>query len=570
MKQDRDNILSFDQGAGFYLKTGRRQAEAGNLIRALSHLRTAHEKDADNPEITIALAEILNRMQRFEESIAVLMSLGRLEALPPDGLFGMASNFIAMEEFGPARMCLEHYLHRDPDGAYAADAADYLDLMNDTPEMNWQLGLDEGEDMELIAHIHYAKTLHVSGRDREALRHLQNLEERYPKSLWLQMEIALSEYCLEEYEACEQRLFNILKEDRSYVRAKCLLALLRRGEGKMREAQEMLRSIPIPVDGTTEELGNLNVMLLEVEDYARAEECGECLYKLLPYDPLTLHELGYTKYMLGKADEAADLYRRIVEMDIHDTVGAWYLAAVQAEPDPKKGGKGWTIQYDVPYRVAVERLRKMGYAFEKGPESVKKRWEEDPAFRDMVSWALGSPLAPDKHGILTILAVAGDRTAERILREYLLRSDQSDEDKQLAFGALHTYDGAEPHAMFYNGLWQFGEVIHATLPADLPRAYLKVFQRLARCAEEIACPDRTAELAQRTFYYFVLAQKGLYRRISPTQEDAFTAAFVCMAIRFQEQQISEVELCEAYDITARRLNNALKIIFTTLEAGSRE
>ena len=74
MKQEKDNILSFDQGAGFYLKTGRRQAEAGNLVRALSHLRTAHEKDPDNAEITIALAEVLNRMQRFEESIAVLMS----------------------------------------------------------------------------------------------------------------------------------------------------------------------------------------------------------------------------------------------------------------------------------------------------------------------------------------------------------------------------------------------------------------------------------------------------------------------------------------------------------------
>ena len=213
MKPDANNILSFDQGAGFYLRTGRRQAEAGNLIRALSHLRTAHEKDPDNAEIAIALAEILNRMQRFEESIAVLMTLGRLEALPPDGLFGMASNFIAMEEFGPARMCLEYYLRTDPDGAYAADAADYIDLMDDTPEMNWQLGLDEGEDLDLIAHIHYAKTLHVSGRDREALRHLMDLEERYPKSLWLQMEIALSEYCVEEYELCEQRLFNILKEE---------------------------------------------------------------------------------------------------------------------------------------------------------------------------------------------------------------------------------------------------------------------------------------------------------------------------------------------------------------------
>ena len=53
MKRDGNNILSFDQGAGFYLRTGRRQAEAGNLVRALSHLRTAHEKDPDNAEITI-------------------------------------------------------------------------------------------------------------------------------------------------------------------------------------------------------------------------------------------------------------------------------------------------------------------------------------------------------------------------------------------------------------------------------------------------------------------------------------------------------------------------------------
>ena len=570
MRRDKDNILSFDQGAGFYLRTGRRQAEAGNLVRALAHLRTAHEKDPEDPEITIALAEVLNRMQRFEESITVLMTLGRLEDLPADGLFGMASNFIALEEFGPARMCLEYYLHREPDGAYAADAADYLDLMDDTPEMNWQLGLDEGEDMDLIAHIHFAKVLHVSGRDREALRHLLDQEERYPRSLWLQMEIALSEYCVEAYESCEQRLFNILKEDKDYVRARCLLALLRRGEGKKREAREMLNSIPIPEDGTTEELGNLNVMLLEVEDYRRAEACGECLYKLIPYDTLTLHELGYTKYMLGKAQEAADLYRRIVEMDPHDTVAAWYLSAAQAEPDPKKGGKGWTIQYDVPYRVAVERLRKVGDAFAKGPDALKQRWVEDGAFRDLVAWALFSPLAPEKHGILTILAVVGDREAERLLREFLLRSDQSDESKQIAFGALHTYDGAEPHAMFYNGLWQFGEVIHATLPADLPKAYLKVFQRLSRCAEDVACPEKTAELAQRAFYFFVLAQKGRYRRISPTQEDAFTAAFVCMAVHFQEQNIREEDLCEAYDITVRRLNNALKIIFTTLEEGSRE
>lgn len=570
MNRERDNILSFEQGAGFYLRTGRRQAEAGNLVRALSHLRTAHEKDRDNPEITIALAEVLNRMQRFEESIRVLLSMGRLEALPPDGLFGLASNFIALEEFGPARMCLEYYLHADPDGTYAPDAEEYLSLMDDEPEMDWQLGLDEGEDTELIAHIHYAKVLHVSGRDKESLRHLTQLEERYPKSLWLQMEIALAEYCVEEYALCEQRLFNILKEDSHYVRAKCLLALLRRGEGKKLEAREMLDSIPIPLDGTTEEMGNLNVMLLELEDYERAETCGEAMAKIMPYDPLVLHELAYAKYMLGKAEEAADLYRQILEMDAHDTVAAWYLAAAQAEPDPKKGGKGWTIQYDVPYRVAVERVRKLGEAFAKGPDALAQRWKEDAGLRDLVEWALYSPFAPSKQGVLTMLTAAGDREAERMLREFLLRTDQSDDNKQLAFGALHMFEDGEPYALFYNGLWQYGEIRQATLPEDLPKAYLEVFHRLTRCREQVDCPEKTSEFAQRAFYYFALAQKGTYRRISFQQVDAFTAAFVFMAVHAQKQQIGEEELCEAYAISTRRLNNALKMIFAALEKGSRE
>ena len=317
-------------------------------------------------------------------------------------------------------------------------------------------------------------------------------------------------------------------------------------------------------------MGNLNVMLLELGDLVRAESCGETLTGLMPYDPLVLHELGYTKYMLGKTSEAIDIYRRILEMDPHDTVAAWYLAAAQEEPDPKKGGKGWTVQYDVPYRVAVERLRKLGEAYGKGPDAIAKRWAEDASFRELVEWALYSPYSPAKQGVITILAAAGDREAERLLRDFLLRTDQADDNKQIAFGALHMFDGAEPYAMFYDGLWQYGEFRQATLPPDLPKAYRAVFQRLTRCAEEIECGERTSEFAQRAFYYFVLSQKGKYRRISPLQEDAFVAAFVFMAIHAQKQQIGEEALCDAYSITTRRLNNALKVIFAALEEGSRE
>ncbi|MBQ7278054.1 MAG: tetratricopeptide repeat protein [Clostridia bacterium] len=560
----KDNILSFDQGARFYLRSGRKKVEEGDLVRALEHLRTAHEKDGEDPEITIALAEVLNRMQRFEESIRVIMSMGKLEQLPPDGIFGLASNFIAMEDFGPARLCLERYLQAAPNGDYAPDARDYLGLMADEPEMNWQLGLDEGEDVNLIDQIHFAKALHQSGRDKEALNHLTRLEDRYPQSLWLQMELALCEYCLEMYESCQQRLFNILKEDRGYVRARCLLAMLYKQQGNRREARELVRSISIPTDGSTEELGTLCLLLLELHEFERAEEACEAMYSLLPYDTLVIHQLAVSKVMLGKKEEARALYQKNAAMDPHDTVAAWYLEQLENQTDERKLKRCFNEYYDINYQEFLRRTKAIDKVFLQGPEAIVTAWEEEQAFRDLVIWCLHSPYIRPKQLPLTVLVMAGDQRAEQAIRDFLLRTDQADEDKAGAFAALQTFEGAEPYAMFFNGTWQYGPVRQTVLPSNLPAAYGKVFVLLSKCQQELPLPPKTVDYAQRAFYYFITAQEGKYRRLTAAQGQAMAAAFVVLAVQAQEEQPDIEAVCRVYAVTLRRLDNAMGLIFSVL------
>lgn len=562
---EEDNILSFDRDAGFFLKAGRKQAEEGNLVRALSYLNKAREKEPGSSEIVIALAETLNRMQRFEESIRTILSIGSYEELPGDGIFGLASNFIALEEFGPARLCLEQYLLREPEGAYAQDAEDYLDLMDDEQEMCYQLGLEDGEDTDLISHVHFAKSLHTSGKDKEGLKYLCKQEARYPDSLWLQMEIAIIEYCSGDYKECEQRLFNILKKDSRAVRAKCLLALLRETEGKRLEAKEMLSTVPIPEDGDTEALGNLLVMLLELEEFPRAEEAAEVMAQMLPYDSIVLHELGYAKYRLGKIEEAKEIYRELQQIDPGDTVAGYYLEQLKLEPDPEKGKGNWIINYDVPYKEAFRRIRKLGEYFGGGIEDTKKRWAEDGEFRDLLTWALYSPLSQTKQAIFTLLGAIGDSRAESIVRDYLLRMDQSDENKQRAFAALQLMEGKEPYALYYNGVWQYGALRPASLPEDLPISYQAIFHELSQCEEQYSLSEGTAEVAQRIFYYYVVTRQGDYPRLNRLQETAMAAAFVLMALHAQKQETTPEEVCGLFGVSMRRLNNALRRIFQTLE-----
>lgn len=567
-KEKQGEILPFKRTSGSYLRGARKLLDEGDLLGSLTLLRKGEaEHEEDWGTYRIAEAHVLNQMQRFEHSLRVLLTTVPLEELPEEGLFGAAENFLALEEFNAAHVCLELYLKQWPKGFYAGNCVETLHLLHSGDDLSWHLGLEEGEDAGLIAHIHYAKAMHFSQRDQQSLEYLLKVEEKYPNSLWLQMEIALGQFCVEEYALAEQRVFNILKKDRSYVRARCLLALIRLTEHKAREAREMMDSIPIPTEGSAEELGTMCAMLLEVEDYERAETCAGLLLEQIPYDTLALHEMAFAKAMQGKSQEARELYETIEKIDPEDTVADHYVRLLWLYGDDIKYlKKEMTTNYDVSYSEAIMRFNDIKQYLKRSPKQILKVWQSDERFEYLIRWAVYSPLFQAKQPLFALLGKLGDVRAHDMLVDFLLRMDQGDQDKQLAIVALQEMGDEGPYSLYMEGMWRYGQVKALTLPEDLPASYRELFEELSEVEKEYDLPKDVGSVAQRIFYHYVEVLEGDYPRMNGDQRQAMLAALSIMAIHtVSEDAFDTEELADRFGVSLRRLHNALNRLLEAVQ-----
>lgn len=570
-EENRDNIRPFNTDGEYFMRAARKAMDEGKLVESL-HLLRDGEKHFPHAagDFRIAQANVLNRMQRFEHSLRLLLTTAPLEELPEEGFFGVADNFMAMEEFGAAHVCLELYVKHWPQGMYFQNCRDMLLLLHNGEEMSWQLGLEEGEDPDLITHLHIARAMHFSMQDEQSLNYLLGVEAKYPRSLWLQMEIALDQFCIGDYAGAEQRVFNILKKDRGYIRARCLLALIRLSEHKPREAREMMDSIPIPDDGTTEELGNLCAMLLEVEDYERAEKCAALLLEQLPYDSLSLHEAAFAKAMLGKWEEAYTLYENILSIDPEDTVADYYLTMVDMyggkKQDMEQLRRCFTTNYDVPYDEAISRFNEIKRYLKRSAAEMQKAWAENKRLQYLVRWALYSPLFQAKKLLFALLGKLGDWRAHYLLTDFLLRMDQSDQDKQLAIAALKDMGDNGPYSLYFEGGWRYGMVKTLTLPADMPAGYQDLFEELTGIELAYGLPEGAEDVARRLFYHYVQALKGDYPRMNREQRQAMLAALSIMALHvITKKDYDTEELADRFGVSLRRLQNALNRLLVAAE-----
>ena len=219
-------ILPFRQDAAFLHRCANRYLDEDDVLSAAQYANRAYRMEPKNAEYAITFAEVLNRMHRYEQSVAVLLFIAPFEELPIDALFGLTSDFMGLELFSAAQHCGEMCLMHDPEGPYAERVEEMLDLIDDRDELEYQIGLDEGEKIELLDGIRVAKAAFYSGDYATAGSILEDMEAEYPTSDILDMEIALNLFSRAEYEEAEKRLFRILQRNSRHIRAHLLLALI--------------------------------------------------------------------------------------------------------------------------------------------------------------------------------------------------------------------------------------------------------------------------------------------------------------------------------------------------------
>lgn len=578
MKDDRETgvIVPFRQNAEFYYQRGSKYlTDPEDLSKAEQYLRKAYEAEPDREEYLLSFAETLYRMHRFEESLYLLLpSLNDSNRNSPEMIFGIASVFMGLEEFHAAEQCLHLCIEEDPKSPYAERAADLLELIEDEPELEAQIGLVGSEDIALLDTIHRAKAMFISGNDDAGLRLLLSVADRYPNSEMLDMEIAIMRFSLREYDEAKKCLFNLFKRNSKSVRGNALMTLLYHVQKQDREAKEQSKKILIDSDCSPEELGYAAPILIEIGEYERAQFALELLRDALPYDTEMLHQLAFCYYAQGRKHDAEKIYDDLVQRNEDDSVASYYKKHIR-EDSEADFMRSWTINYDVPIREAVLRQRRIRDVATAGTDAIKQTWTNDREFRSILKWALVSPLSPSMRGTAKMLSILENQEAERALRAFLLRFDQSDEDKQFVFGLLLGMEAKPPFSLYYQGEWQYGVARPMVVPQRLPVSYESILQMISGFTDsvrddiryrELMIPSDLSDVSARIFFFYLACfGDGKLPHITRQQENALAAAFIMMGLgAMNVSSVKPEVILDIFDVSARRLQNALKRVLMTM------
>src|SRR5690554_1773027 len=107
-------VIPFDQNGQFYHRKAKKHMDNNNYLNALSLYRKAVEKEPQNVEYLLDLAEVFTEMGCFDQSSKVLFSILQRENARVDCYFGLGCNFLGMQDYARAMECFEKYLDIDP------------------------------------------------------------------------------------------------------------------------------------------------------------------------------------------------------------------------------------------------------------------------------------------------------------------------------------------------------------------------------------------------------------------------------------------------------------------------
>lgn len=551
-------ILPFRQDVDFFLKRGAKERDRNDLLAAVQRYRQAYHSDPADLDSCLALSEVLSQMQRYEESNRLLLVDMSMNDPDPESYFGLACNYYGMHEYAYAKESLETYLELDPEGFYAYDAMDFLDLLEDPNELMETVGVAQDESLETLTVCQRARHATERGDLAQAAALLEAHLARVPTALRAKNQLAVVCYCMGDKARALALSGEVLSADPNDIQARCnqTLFLCMGEDAQSTQVQEALDALQLLRPEEPDELASISLLQLEFGRYAAAQETLQRLWQYMPYDENVIHRMGYCRYLQGDVEGAQSCYRRLLRIDPDDTVARYYLNACR-KYDAKAHARHWQLPYRVPLGETFRRFQQINTLLDEPQAEIVRRWREDRATRNLLLWALTMQDQRSKSAILHLVAGMQDAEAERALRDFLLRTDQPDGAKREALALLTRMQAREPFMAYLDGQWVQGRVSALELPKKLPAAYEGVLQLLAAhllpdCTEEVLLA--TAGIIRR----YLAAVDGHYPRISANQQHSFAAALELLGRQQAGEQPDEEAIARKYRVSLLRLHNAVQ------------
>lgn len=537
--------------------------QRNELTKALKAFRKTVEYEPNNPVNYCNLAGVLSEMGDFEASNELLEHvLSNLDPNMTECQFYLANNYANMGEYDTAEEYVLRYLDADPNGEYADDAEEMLDILLDEfgggrALQKWE---EEKRKIETVAATKDGRYFLENGQFEAAVEWLEQVIRDEPDNYAACNNLCLAYYYTGQHDKALALADEVLYRQPDNIHALCNRAILLNHFGwrDMLEAavEPLTKVFPLHYDlamkvGTT--LGLIGYHHEALLTFRRLMKV------LLPVEPVLLHAAAAAAANSGEWQLAERYWQSLRRDPDYKHVAEYYLQRLEAARRDRTAMKV-SYQLDLPVEAQLAEVK------DKLKQHGLDEWRRDPLLRASLYWGLRHGNHETRRRVIRALAVVADDDAEKALRLFLARKDIDETLRLFAIVALKRISAKGNVRVWIGNEFQdlnLDEVDHDIIFELNPN-----WRRVWESAEQWLQRNRLTRLvpeAKRlwiTYLYDMFLH--VHRRIGKT--DIWVAGLLYISLRYFGVNIVQKELADEFHVSPssiRKCSSRLEEILLT-------
>lgn len=440
IKED-NKIIPMEIDAKFYQNRASRYLERKNYPKALKCYWKIIDLEPDNPCHYFNIASVLSDMGLYKESNELLLHIvEKLDYNLPECYYFLANNYMLLDNPEMALIFVQRYIEIAPNGDLANQAKDMKAFIIENKDC--MDNEEYEEDREKFVLHSSAKSLLDNGNYDEAIKKLINLLDMFPDFLAARNNLALAYFYAEKYEKAIEQIRNVLEQDFTNIHALCNLTVFYKHLQINDEYECLLSNLRKIVPYNKEQVYKLATTFAILGEHDLVfKNLSRLVNKGMVQDVTFIHYCALSAFNTRRYDYAKRCWEQIIRIDSDSKIARYYLEVVLPFNDQMNNLVLPSSFYQ--YKLPLEQLI-----------NIYSRNTEKLAINYLycsLLWILINGEEKEKEQVILSLIIFDSDEAEQILRNFLVRENESEHLKKKAIISLEKMHVKLPYSVHIAG-----------------------------------------------------------------------------------------------------------------------
>ncbi|MDD4504262.1 MAG: hypothetical protein PHS15_05485 [Clostridiaceae bacterium] len=560
-----NKVVTFERGADFYFDLGYKYIQKGKLKTALRYIEKAVKLKPYDSFLQFNYAGLLAEQGDIDHSTEVLVNI--VKNIDPNYLecyFGLGCNYLQLQKIKKSSEYFSIYLERDPDGEFAEEAEELLEMLTMIKDANNNL---DDEELEKIYKIEEEAIDHLEKREYEkATQKFEKVVKMLPNAVPARNNLSLAYYYLGFLDKAIEIAQEVLVYEESNVHASCNLAIFYNKQGTTSLVKKQIRIISKIQTDSEDYLYKIGDTYGSLGKHVDAYKTFKKLLTVDPSNPIYVHFTAVAAFNSRKYKESIKLWEKLFRLDKENMLSEYYIEVAKRQLGIENKNLHFSYIYQLPKEEIKNRLDFIYKLIEMQRVECRAELANNKHVFDILYFGINF----DKYFLRKLIynKIKNDKLVEteHVIRKFMLRDDVENYIKIESVFLLNSIGVKEPYTVNFDG-----EVRNVTIDSlDFPESeWEKPWSEVKRKTLSMMrslYKRPYKKIVEDIWYEFI---KSTFPEVPKIDDvNVWAAALEYTYCRLCNTEVSEHKLAEKYSIIsttllekAEMIDNAIKSKF---------